>query len=111
MNEIMTREEFLQKNMLGFGEKHKKIEDFLGDYVAVSISDSIIVLETQLAPGKSVKKSTHCGLTKEEMEVMKSHVIIGAKMDPISIVGVENFKCFLLHLFWYNLMFELCVLF
>ena len=66
---LMTREEFLQKNMLGFGEKHKKIEDFLGDYVAVSISDSIIVLETQLAPGKSVKKSTHCGLTKEEMEV------------------------------------------
>lgn len=66
---LMTREEFLKKNMLGFGEKHKKIEDFLGDYVAVSISDSIIVLETQLAPGKSVKKSTHCGLTKEEMEV------------------------------------------
>lgn len=66
---LMTREEFLSKNMLGFGEKHKKIDDFLGDYVALSIDSSIIVLETQLAPGKSIKKSTHCGLTKEEMEV------------------------------------------
>ena len=37
--------------------------------MALSTSSSIIVLETYLAPGKPVKKSTHCGLTKEEMEV------------------------------------------
>ncbi len=66
---LMTKEEFLNKNMLGFGEKHRKIDDFLGDYIALSISNEIIVLETLLAPGKEVKKSTHCGLTKEEMEV------------------------------------------
>mgnify|MGYP000185064324 CR=1 FL=1 len=65
----MTKEEFLAKNMLGFGEKHKKIDDFLGDYVALSTNGSIIVLETYFAPGKPVKKSAHCGLTKEEMEV------------------------------------------
>ena len=66
---LMTKEEFLNKNFLGFGEKHKKINEFLGDYVALSISDSMINIETYLAPGKPLKKSAHCGLTKEEMEV------------------------------------------
>lgn len=66
---LLTKEQFLDKNLLGFGEKHKKIDDFIGNYLALSISDSIIRLETNLAEGKKVKKSTHCGLTKDEMEV------------------------------------------
>ena len=66
---LMTKEEFLEKNMLGFGKKHPKIDDFIGNYIALSISDSIIKLETYLTEGKKLKKSTHCGLTKEEMEV------------------------------------------
>lgn len=66
---LMTREEFLNKNFLGFGNKHPKIEEFLGNYIALSISSSMIVIETLLADGKPVKKSTHCGLTEEEMEV------------------------------------------
>lgn len=66
---LMTKEEFLEKNLLGFGEKHPKIDDFIGNYIALSTSSSIIRLETFLAEGKKVKKSTHCGLTKEEMEV------------------------------------------
>lgn len=66
---LMKKEEFLGKNFLGKGKKHPKIDDFIGDYVALSISGSMIRLETFLAEGKKVKKSTHCGLTKEEMEV------------------------------------------
>ncbi|MBR2787078.1 MAG: alkaline phosphatase family protein [Clostridia bacterium] len=66
---LLTKEEFLEKHFLGYGEKHKKIDDFIGNYVALSISDAIIRLETHLAEGKKVKKSTHCGLTKDEMEV------------------------------------------
>ena len=66
---LMTKEEFLDKHYLGYGKKHPKIDDFIGNYMALSTSSSIIVLETYLAPGKPVKKSTHCGLTKEEMEV------------------------------------------
>lgn len=66
---LMTKEEFLQKNLLGFGKKHPKIDDFIGNYIAMSTSSSIIRIETFLADGKPVKKSTHCGLTKEEMEV------------------------------------------
>ena len=66
---LMTREEFLEKNFLGFGEKHKKIEDLIGNYIALSTGGSIIRLETFLVERKPVKKSTHCGLSKEEMEV------------------------------------------
>lgn len=66
---LLKKEEFLEKNFLGYGKKHPKIDDFIGNYMALSISSSIIRLETFLAEGKKVKKSTHCGLTKEEMEV------------------------------------------
>ena len=66
---LMTKDEFLKQNLLGYGEKHPKIDDFIGNYVAISIAGSMIRLETYLAEGKPIKKSTHCGLTEDEMEV------------------------------------------
>jgi len=66
---LMTKDEFLNQKLLGYGQKHPKIDDFIGNYIALSTKGSIIKLETFLADGKPVKKSTHCGLTKEEMEV------------------------------------------
>ena len=65
----MSKEEFLQRNMLGYGEKHPKIDDFIGNYIALSTGESAIKIETLLIEGKKEKKSTHCGLSKEEMEV------------------------------------------
>ena len=65
----MTKEDFLNKYMLlGRREKHKKIDDFVENYVALSVKGSMIRLETFLAEGKPIKKSTHCGLSREEME-------------------------------------------
>ena len=66
---LFTKEEFLDKHFLGYGDKHPKIDDFIGNYVAVSVGTSIIKIETFLVEGKGIKASTHCGLTKEEMEV------------------------------------------
>lgn len=67
---LMSKNEFVeQKHLLGYGNKHPKVDDFVGNFVAISISNSMINLETLLADGKKLKKSTHCGLTKEEMEV------------------------------------------
>lgn len=67
---LMTKDEFLNKyHFLGYGDKHSKIDDFIGNYVALSVGGSMIRIETFLAEGKPIKKSTHCGLTKEEMEV------------------------------------------
>ena len=66
---LMTKEDFLDKyHFLGYGNKHHKIDDFIGNYIALSISSSMIRLETFLAHGKPIKKSDHCGLSKEEME-------------------------------------------
>lgn len=67
---LMTEEEFLDKyHFLGYGDKHYKIDDFIGNFVALSVAGSMIRLETFLIEGKPIKKSTHCGLSKEEMEV------------------------------------------
>ena len=57
---------------MGEGKQHEKIDDFIGNYIAIAISDSIIVLENYFdreLKGKNEKKSTHCGLTKNEMEI------------------------------------------
>ena len=67
---LLTKEEFLDKyHFLGTGKKHPKIDDFVGNYVALSVGGSMIRIETFLAEGKPIKKSTHCGLSKEEMAV------------------------------------------
>lgn len=66
---LYTKEEFLNKNLLGFGTKHPKIDDFIGNYIAISIGSSILKLGSNLCEEKKDKKSTHCGFTPEEMEV------------------------------------------
>lgn len=67
---LMTKEDFLDKHkLLGYGNKHPKIDDFVGNFVAISVSNSIIQIETSLTKEKKLKKSTHCGITKAEMEV------------------------------------------
>ena len=67
---LMTKDEFLYDyKMLGTGEKHTKVDDFIGNYIALSVSGSMIRIETFLAEGKPIKKSTHCGLSVDEMEV------------------------------------------
>lgn len=71
---LYTRKEFLDSGLLGpkNAKPHQRIDDFIGDYVAVSIGDSRILLGTYLqrvVKGVKEKKSTHCGLTRNEMEV------------------------------------------
>ncbi len=69
---LFSKEELLESQLFGNGQKHKKVEDFLGDYVAISIADARMVLGTYLSREKKKtdeQKSTHCGLTKNEMEV------------------------------------------
>ena len=66
---LFTKEEFLGRNLLGYGTQHEKIDDFLGNYIAVAISGSIIKLDNYTSKEKPNKKSTHCGFTPNEMEV------------------------------------------
>lgn len=69
---LYSKEELLNSNLFGYGNKHKKIDDFIGDYIAIAISDARMLLGTYLsreAKHPDEKKSTHCGLTRNEMEV------------------------------------------
>ena len=69
---LYSKEDLLKSNLLGNGNKHKKVEDFIGDYVAIAVSDTRIKIGTYLSreiKNSDEKKSTHCGLTKNEMEV------------------------------------------
>mgnify|MGYP007005519197 CR=1 FL=1 len=56
-------------NRIDFGSYR---DDFIGNYVAIAVSDTIIALENYSnmeRKRKSEKKSTHCGLTRNEMLV------------------------------------------
>ena len=57
--------------MLGFGNKHKKVDDFIGNYISLSIRGASFKLGTYISKEKipDVWKSAHCGLSSEEMEV------------------------------------------
>ncbi len=66
---LYTKEAFLQSGLLGKGTLHKKIDDFIGDYIAIATGNSIIKLGTHLLKDTHNKKSTHCGLTQDEMEI------------------------------------------
>ena len=69
---LYTKEELLQSHLLGYGKQHRKIDDFIGNFVAIAISDTAIILENYLSReifGEDKKISSHCGLTQDEMEV------------------------------------------
>lgn len=66
---LYTKEEFLKSNLLGCGKPHKKIDDFIGDYIAIAISNTVISIGTYISKQGKKSKSKHCGLTKNEMEV------------------------------------------
>jgi len=65
---LFTHDEFLQSGLLGGGEQHLKVEDFIGDYVAVAVSD--IALWYKDVNGEYHDfKGAHAGLTEEEWAV------------------------------------------
>ena len=50
-------------------DKHKKVDDFIGNYISLSIRGASFKLGTYISKEKPEKKSAHCGLSCEEMEV------------------------------------------
>lgn len=62
--ELLTKTEFLQSNLLGKGTKHKMVDTFLGDYIAIAKDNSMF----SLYEGKNYK-AHHAGLSEDEMQV------------------------------------------
>lgn len=63
---LLTREEVLEKKIFGFGKNHEELENMIGDFVALAISEKSILkthFEAQEMPGE------HAGLTPEEIAI------------------------------------------
>ena len=65
---LFTKEEFLKSNLLGKGKRHYKIDEYLGNFIAISTSNKSI---RYTIDGNKFEKliADHAGLTKDEMEV------------------------------------------
>ncbi|WP_432649564.1 alkaline phosphatase family protein [Huintestinicola sp.] len=60
---LLTKEELLQKQLLGSGQNHPKLERMLGDFLAIAIGDM------QIVNSESRFKGSHAGLTEDEMTI------------------------------------------
>ena len=64
---LKTHQEVIDEKIFGDGNPHPKFEDFIGDYLAISISDRC--LHYGKKPKKEIFKASHAGYTKEETEI------------------------------------------
>ncbi|MCF7930028.1 MAG: alkaline phosphatase family protein [Acholeplasmataceae bacterium] len=62
--QLYSKDELLDSRLLGYGIKHPLLDDFLGDFVAISIGNKMFNFKEH-----SRFLGHHAGLTKEEMEV------------------------------------------
>jgi predicted AlkP superfamily pyrophosphatase or phosphodiesterase len=69
---LFTKDEFLKSNFLGkYENPNKKVNDFIGDFVSVSISDKSFIYSRDMKDYSLI--GMHAGLLKEEMLV---HLIV-----------------------------------
>ena len=61
----MTKEELINSKLLGNGTEHKYFRDSLGDYFALAYSNKYFKYRNV----GHIHKSTHAGLTEEEMKI------------------------------------------
>jgi hypothetical protein len=61
---LYTKEAFLKTGLLGVGEKHPKLEEFLGDYIAIAKKNGLFIFKQS-----KDYLAHHAGLTEDEMMV------------------------------------------
>lgn len=62
---VLTKSEVLSKNLFGFGKKHPKVDEFLGDFLAIAVSD--LTLQNYFEENTFI--GVHAGLDEREMTV------------------------------------------
>lgn len=63
---LLSKEEVLEKQLFGMGKNHSRLEEMLGDFIAVGMDNLSIYNSTK---DKNYFKGHHAGMTKEEMEI------------------------------------------
>ena len=66
---LFTRQEIFDKYLFGKGIVHEKVDDFIGDFVACAIGDSMLLFKSYLQNNLVNYKGHHAGLTKEELMI------------------------------------------
>lgn len=61
---LLTKKELYNSELLGYGVKHKLLDSFIGDFIAISTTNKAFKLKEG-----NFFKAHHAGLTKEEIEV------------------------------------------
>lgn len=64
----MTSEEAMDSRLFGIGTPHKRLKDFLGDYVALATGKRMLWFRDKQGQ-TSGHKASHAGLLPEEMTV------------------------------------------
>lgn len=64
---LMSRTAFLDKGYLGSGTAHKKVDDFIGDYIAIGTGQKLLKYRTANLAVDHDFKGHHAGLRPEEM--------------------------------------------
>jgi hypothetical protein len=64
----MTSEEAMDSGLFGRGTPHKRLKDFLGDYVALATGKRMLWFRDEQGQS-SGHKAAHAGLLPEEMTV------------------------------------------
>ena len=62
---LLSKKEVIEKHIFGIGKMHPKFEEFIGDYLAIAISDKGIVY----SPDSTQFISNHAGMTEQEMKI------------------------------------------
>lgn len=65
----MTGQQFLDEGYLGHGIPHKKIDDFIGDYIALGTGQKLMKYKASNQTVDHNYKGHHAGLRPEEMLV------------------------------------------
>ena len=66
---LLPREEVFQRGLFGSGTPHRKVDDFIGDFLACGIGNDIIRYHTPFNRPHTPFRGHHAGLRDEEMIV------------------------------------------
>ena len=62
---LLSKREVIENNIFGVGKMHPKFEEFIGDFLAIAISDKGIVYSQD----SNQFISNHAGITEKEMKI------------------------------------------
>ena len=66
---LMPRTAVFKSGLLGLGSRHRKVEDFIGDYLACAVGTRMLRYAAHTTMKKQPYKGQHAGLTAKEMLV------------------------------------------